>query len=104
LRDAPILLLDEATTRSTLKARRSSRGAGKLTANRTTLVIAHRLATVQCQLHSAARRRPAARGRTELIKKSPLYARLAASVHRPSAYSMRRLRDFASSVEPGSIG
>jgi ABC-type transport system involved in cytochrome bd biosynthesis fused ATPase/permease subunit len=48
LRDAPILLLDEAT--SALDAESEAfiqQAIEKLTANRTTLVIAHRLATVR---------------------------------------------------------
>jgi len=47
LRDAPILLLDEATSALDAEAERQVQHAlGRLTQGRTTLVIAHRLATV----------------------------------------------------------
>ena len=81
LRDAPILLLDEAT--SSLDAESESliqEALEKLTANRTTLVVAHRLATVR----NADRilvfdgGRLAAHGtHAQLVKKNALYARLA---------------------------
>ncbi|MDD2869019.1 ABC transporter transmembrane domain-containing protein [Neomegalonema sp.] len=48
LRDAPILLLDEATSALDAESERAVQEAvARLSANRTTLVIAHRLATVQ---------------------------------------------------------
>ena len=48
LRDAPILLLDEATSSLDAQSERLVQHAlERLMANRTTLVIAHRLATVQ---------------------------------------------------------
>ena len=48
LRDAPILLLDEATSALDAQSERLvQQGLERLMANRTTLVIAHRLATVQ---------------------------------------------------------
>ncbi len=81
LRDAPILLLDEAT--SALDAESEAfiqQAIEKLTANRTTLVIAHRLATVR----NADRILVLDDGRliaegphSLLMNTSPLYARLA---------------------------
>jgi ATP-binding cassette subfamily B protein len=48
LRDAPILLLDEATSALDAESERLVQEAlERLMANRTTLVIAHRLATVR---------------------------------------------------------
>jgi len=48
LKDAPILLLDEATSSLDTESERLVQGAlAKFTKNRTTLVIAHRLSTVQ---------------------------------------------------------
>jgi ABC-type multidrug transport system fused ATPase/permease subunit len=48
LRDAPILLLDEATSALDAKSERVvQRALDRLSKNRTTLVIAHRLATVR---------------------------------------------------------
>ncbi|MER0171259.1 MAG: ATP-binding cassette domain-containing protein [Nitrosomonas sp.] len=82
LADAPILLLDEAT--SALDAQSEywvQQALQQLMRNRTTLVIAHRLATVQ----SADRIAVLDRGRldaigthAQLLQSSPLYARLAA--------------------------
>ena len=81
LRDAPILLLDEAT--SALDAESEAfiqQAIEKLTANRTTLVIAHRLATVRNAdriIVLDAGELVAEGTHTELIATSPLYARLA---------------------------
>jgi ATP-binding cassette subfamily B protein len=81
LRDAPILLLDEAT--SALDAGSEAliqEALEKLTANRTTLVIAHRLATVRNAdriLLLDGGRLVAEGSHRDLIKKSPLYAKLA---------------------------
>ena len=81
LRDAPILLLDEATSALDAESEQLVQQAlERLMANRTTLVIAHRLATVR-----AAERivvmdggRIVEQGRhAELIAGSGLYARLA---------------------------
>ncbi|MDV6347866.1 ABC transporter transmembrane domain-containing protein [Nitrosomonas sp. Is35] len=82
LADAPILLLDEAT--SALDAQSEywvQQALQQLMRNRTTLVIAHRLATVQ----SAGRIAVLDHGRldaigthAQLLQSSPLYARLAA--------------------------
>ncbi|MCA3556390.1 ABC transporter transmembrane domain-containing protein [Aestuariivirga sp.] len=81
LRDAPILLLDEAT--SALDAESEAfiqQAIEKLTANRTTLVIAHRLATVRNAdriLVLDGGQLVAEGAHEELINTSPLYARLA---------------------------
>jgi ATP-binding cassette, subfamily B, bacterial len=48
LRDAPILLLDEATSALDAESERAvQRAVAELSANRTTLIVAHRLATVK---------------------------------------------------------
>jgi ATP-binding cassette, subfamily B, bacterial len=81
LRDAPILLLDEAT--SALDAESESfiqEALEKLTANRTTLVVAHRLATVRNAdriLVFDGGELVAQGTHGQLIKKNALYARLA---------------------------
>jgi ATP-binding cassette subfamily B protein len=81
LRDAPILLLDEAT--SALDAESEAlvqQALEKLTEGRTTLVIAHRLATVRNadKIIVMDKGRVLAQGtHTALIKKSALYAKLA---------------------------
>jgi ATP-binding cassette, subfamily B, bacterial len=82
LREAPILLLDEATSALDAESERLVQDAlDKLMANRTTLVIAHRLATVR----AADRIVVMDKGRivesgthTKLSKAGGLYARLAA--------------------------
>jgi ATP-binding cassette subfamily B protein len=80
LRDAPILLLDEATSALDSESEHFIQQAiEKLTANRTTLVIAHRLATVRNadRILVLENGRLMAEGRhAELITTSPLYARL----------------------------
>lgn len=81
LADAPILLLDEATSALDAESEHLIQQAlPSLMAGRTTLVIAHRLATVK-QAHRIAvieQGRLAAIGsHAELIESSPLYARLA---------------------------
>ncbi len=81
LRDAPILLLDEATSALDSESEAFIQQAiEKLTANRTTLVIAHRLATVR----NADRILVLDNGKliaegphSVLMTTSPLYARLA---------------------------
>ncbi len=81
LRDAPILLLDEAT--SALDAESEAliqQALERVTKNRTTLVIAHRLATVRNadRIIVMDKGTIAAQGtHAQLLKKSPLYARLA---------------------------
>lgn len=80
--DAPILLLDEAT--SALDAQSEylvQQALPQLMAGRTTLVIAHRLATVQhadCIAVIDKGRVVAVGSHRQLIEQSPLYARLAA--------------------------
>ncbi len=80
LRDAPILLLDEATSALDSESEHFIQQAiEKLTANRTTLVIAHRLATVRNadRILVLENGRLVAEGtHAELITTSPLYARL----------------------------
>jgi ATP-binding cassette subfamily B protein len=82
LKDPPILLLDEATSSLDAESERLVQNAlAELMRGRTTLVIAHRLATVL----NADRIAILEEGRlvaigthTELLDRSPLYARLAA--------------------------
>ena len=81
LRDAPILLLDEATSALDAESEHFIQQAiEKLTANRTTLVIAHRLATVRNadRILVLENGRLVAEGsHNELVEGSPLYGRLA---------------------------
>ncbi|HEX9159163.1 MAG TPA: ABC transporter transmembrane domain-containing protein [Rhizomicrobium sp.] len=81
LRDAPLLLLDEAT--SALDAENEQlvqRGLANLMAGRTTIVIAHRLATIQRlkRIVVMDQGRAIAEGsHAELVARGGLYARLA---------------------------
>ena len=81
IRNAPLLLLDEAT--SALDAESEvlvQQALEKLTAGRTTLVIAHRLSTVRNAQKIVVMEKGAvvAEGtHAQLMKKSPLYAKLA---------------------------
>jgi ATP-binding cassette subfamily B protein len=81
LRDAPILLLDEATSALDAESEFAVQKAlERLTADRTTLVIAHRLATVQraTRILVMDEGRIVEEGRhAELLRKGGLYARLA---------------------------
>ena len=81
LADAPILLLDEATSALDAESEHLIQQAlPSLMAGRTTLVIAHRLATVKQadRIAVVEQGRVAAIGNhAELIESSPLYARLA---------------------------
>ena len=83
LKDAPVLLLDEATSALDTESEQLVQEAlARFTRNRTTLVIAHRLSTVQkadiiCVMEDG---RIVERGsHTELLTKNGAYARLAGS-------------------------
>ncbi len=82
LKNPPILLLDEATSALDAASERLVQTAlDNAALNRTTLVIAHRLATVQQadRIVVLDQGRIVAQGRhTELLQSSPLYAQLAA--------------------------
>ena len=80
LKNAPILLLDEATSSLDSDSERQVQAAlTRLTQNRTTLVIAHRLSTVMNAdlIHVVDRGRVVESGRhAELIARAGIYARL----------------------------
>ncbi|MDX1490392.1 MAG: ABC transporter transmembrane domain-containing protein [Pseudohongiellaceae bacterium] len=82
LSDAPILLLDEATSALDAESERKVQVAlERLMQNRTTIIIAHRLATVKNvdKIIVMDAGKVVAQGRhNELIASSPLYANLAA--------------------------
>ncbi|MEM9581452.1 MAG: ATP-binding cassette domain-containing protein, partial [Pseudomonadota bacterium] len=81
LRDAPILLLDEATSALDAESERAVQAAfERLTAERTTLVVAHRLATVKKAdriLVFDSGRVVAMGTHQSLVNEDGLYARLA---------------------------
>ncbi len=80
LKDAPILLLDEATSALDTESERLVQGAlARFTRNRTTLVIAHRLSTVQkadiiCVMDNGLIVETG--GHAELLARDGVYARL----------------------------
>jgi ATP-binding cassette, subfamily B, bacterial len=82
LKDPPILLLDEATSALDAESERLVQAAlAELMRGRTTLVIAHRLSTVQKADRIAvleAGRVVAVGSHAQLLRDSPLYSRLAA--------------------------
>jgi ATP-binding cassette subfamily B protein len=82
LKDPPILLLDEATSALDAESERLVQAAlGELMRGRTTLVIAHRLATVLKAdriVVLEAGRVVAVGNHAQLMRSSPLYARVAA--------------------------
>jgi ATP-binding cassette subfamily B protein len=81
LRDAPVLLLDEATSALDAESERAVQAAvERLSKGRTTLVVAHRLATVKQadRIVVIDRGRIVAQGRhDDLVAQGGLYARLA---------------------------
>jgi len=81
LRDAPILLLDEATNALDAESEMAVQEAlARLTQHRTTLIIAHRLATVQraTRILVLDKGRIVEEGRhSELLRRGGLYTRLA---------------------------
>ena len=81
LRDAPVLLLDEATSALDAESERAVQGAiDDLAKDRTTLIVAHRLATVKKadRIVVFEKGQIVAQGtHEELVKEGGLYARLA---------------------------
>jgi len=81
LRDAPVLLLDEATSALDAESERAVQQAvDRLSADRTTLIVAHRLATVKKAdriVVLEAGQVVAIGSHDELVAKEGLYARLA---------------------------
>ena len=96
LKDAPILLLDEATSALDTKAERQVQDAlNTLSHGRTTLVVAHRLSTVQGadRIFVVDAGRIVESGRhTELLARGGLYAKLYALQAAPEAGAGARAR------------
>ena len=96
LKDAPILLLDEATSALDTESERAIQSAlARLMVGRTTIVIAHRLSTVQGAdvIHAFERGRVVESGsHAELVAQGGLYARLHAlqfrEVEQPASASL----------------
>jgi ATP-binding cassette subfamily B protein len=102
LKNPPILLLDEATSALDAESERLVQEAlEKLMQNRTTIIIAHRLATVL-----KARRIivldqgciQAIGSHTELVAKNPLYARLAELQFRTAEQDVEAIQNVAASA------
>jgi len=98
LRDAPLLLLDEATSALDAENERLvQQGLANLMAGRTTLVIAHRLATIQRlgRIVVMDEGRVVGEGsHAELVARGGLYARLA-SLQFASAAGLMKQEEFA---------
>lgn len=99
LRDAPVLLLDEATSALDAENERLVQQAlGQVMEGRTTLVIAHRLATVQRadRIVVVDQGRVVASGRhDDLVREGGLYARLAQLQFGTSSADLRASGDSA---------
>ncbi|GJD57695.1 Lipid A export ATP-binding/permease protein MsbA [Methylobacterium dankookense] len=100
LKDAPVLLLDEATSALDAESERAVQAAfDELMRGRTTLVVAHRLATVRAadRILVLDEGRVVEEGRHEaLIARNGLYAQLAAlQFEEPSAGARTNLRPAA---------
>jgi ATP-binding cassette subfamily B protein len=95
LKNPPILLLDEATSSLDAESERLVQNAlEKLMRNRTTIIIAHRLATVlkaQRIVVMADGKIEAIGTHQELVAKNPLYARLAALQFRSAEQDMQSI-------------
>jgi ATP-binding cassette subfamily B protein len=102
LKNPPILLLDEATSSLDAESERLVQTAlEKLMINRTTIIIAHRLATVlkaQRIVVMDDGKIRATGSHAELVKKDPLYARLAELQFRAAEEDAQAVRPEAASA------
>jgi ATP-binding cassette subfamily B protein len=102
LKNPPILLLDEATSSLDAESERLVQTAlEKLMTNRTTIIIAHRLATVlkaQRIVVMDDGKIRATGSHAELVKKDPLYARLAELQFRAAEEDAQAVRPEAASA------